>query len=235
MRSCFAGGDGEPRFDALDLGAEAHVNALLVEPAVDLPGRLLAQPCRVWLWLVRDQRDAVAAAAQRCRDLAADETRPDDDNWLVVTQACNELAHVIEGADDPHAGVIGTGHSDARRLGPGCEQRVAVLERAPAGDHDLTAVGVEADRAATDERDPPLAQPVVGFQRELVLAHLATQQLLGQRRTAIGHAVLVGDNCDAALTSGVPIAARGGDGRWTTTDDQPVVALAHRRSSTSSR
>ena len=65
---------------------------------------------------------------------------------------------------------------------------------APAGDRDLAPVGVEADRAAADQRDSLLAQPVLGLERQLVLAHLAAQQLLGQRRTAIGHPVLVGDD-----------------------------------------
>ena len=68
---------------------------------------------------------------------------------------------MIERAQDAHPGIVAARDRKAVRLGPGGEHAAAIAELRPPASAHLPRDRVERDRAAADQRDLPLREPIL--------------------------------------------------------------------------
>ena len=85
------------------------------------------------------------------------------------------------------------------------------MERLAAGEHDRARRGVERlGLRAEPDLDVVALVPGLGLDRQLVVVHLAAQEVLRQRRALVGDAQLRGEDRHGAVAAGLAVAARGG-------------------------
>ena len=214
---------------AWHLGAEADLDAGLAEQRRDELARR-ARPGARPAGAPRARRGR-PSSPRRASDAAASQAMkpaPTTTARAPGRAARAQAQGVVDRADGVQAGILGA--VDRRALG-----RRAGGEHAGVVGQLLAALEVHAARRAveSDRRAPAAQRHGVGGEPRLVLERqlggleLAAQQLLGQRRAAVGEVRLGAHDVHCGLAAGFAVAARGAQRRRAAPDDDDPLLGRH--------
>ncbi len=214
------------RLDALDLGAEADLDARLAEQRRDEVAGALSQALGLRALLGRDEDDLEAAPYERRRRLAGDEAGADDHRASAGRRGGAQAQGVVHRADRVQPRVLRA--VDGRALGLGARWPARRRRRPAAGRRRggprAPARSSATTRRAAAQRHGVGREPRLVLERQVGRLELAAQELLGQRRALVGEVGLGADEVDGRLAARLAIAARGAQrGRASPDDDDPLV------------
>ena len=178
----------------------AHIDPVgAVQPAHELTDAPPQHPGQ-WGGLRLDQHHVHPEPPQGGGDLAADETRADDDRPARPAGVLAQRHRLVEGAQHPDAVQIGE-----RRYPPGHQSggdhQFVVVQFGAVDEGDGARGGVQRARSlAQPQGDVVVGVELGGPQRDvldpLLLADGCVQHVLGQRRAIVGQVLLVADDGD---------------------------------------